>query len=138
MINLGLTGARTVVFDAGYVPDRAGLGSTTSMRLAEAGVRVACVDYDQTRAEETVEAILAAGGDAFPLVADVTVEEQVDAVLHESVAALGGLDTVVNIVGRANWSRTTETSMQEWNEALAVNLRKRAVIRRVLSGVSRQ
>lgn len=122
MIDLGLDGARAIVFGAGYIPERAGLGPTTALRLAEAGARVACVDRDLGRAHETVDKVLAAGGSAFPLVGDVTDEAQVSSVIDEAVSELGGLDTCVNIIGHTNWSRTTETTAAEWNQALLINL----------------
>lgn len=122
MIRLGLEDARVVVFGAGYVVGRAGLGWTTAMRLADAGARVVCVDHDERRAQEAAEAILARGGRAFALVADVTDEEQVVTAFERAVAELGGLDIVVDIVGRAHWSQTVETSLTQWNDTLATNL----------------
>ena len=44
MIDLGLNGKRAVVSGAGYRPERAGHGRMTSLRLADAGATVACVD----------------------------------------------------------------------------------------------
>ncbi|MEF8913957.1 SDR family NAD(P)-dependent oxidoreductase, partial [Natronomonas sp.] len=49
-----------------------GIGTAISRRLAEEGATVAVNDVDAERAEETVAEIEAAGGEAFPVVADVT------------------------------------------------------------------
>jgi 3-oxoacyl-[acyl-carrier protein] reductase len=47
MTDLGLVGKRAVVSGAGYIPGRAGHGRACSLKLAEAGATVACVDVVQ-------------------------------------------------------------------------------------------
>ena len=49
-----------------------GLGRATALRLAAEGARVACVDLAGGHAEATAKAIVAAGGEAIALQADVT------------------------------------------------------------------
>ncbi len=62
MIDLGLEGKRAVVSGAGYIPSRAGHGRHTSLTLARAGARVACIDIDGGRAEGIAAEILEEGG----------------------------------------------------------------------------
>ena len=50
MIDLGLEGKGAVVSGAGTIPVRAGHGRLTSLKLAEAGASVACIDIDTGRA----------------------------------------------------------------------------------------
>ena len=122
MIDLGLDNARAIVFGAGFIPARAGLGPTSALRLAAAGAQIACVDRDHDRAQETVVKIIEAGGRAFPLVADVTDEAQVSVAIDEAVFRMGGVDVCVDIIGHTNWSRTSETTRDEWNLAILENL----------------
>lgn len=122
MIDLGLGGKGALVSGAGLIPERAGHGRATALRLAEAGATVACVDIDKGRAEGTVAAITAAGGEAFPVVADMTVPEQVTRAVDDAVAGLGSLDVCVDIIGGARWAGALDTSVEDWDWAVHNNL----------------
>lgn len=102
-----------------------GIGRGIATGLAAAGAAV-CVDY-ATRAEEaeeTVARIVAAGGRAFAVRADVADAAAVDALVAEIVARYGGLDIVVNNAAITDAHRDwTEVTEEEWDRALAVNLK---------------
>lgn len=76
-----------------------GLGRFMALALAERGAAVA-VNYahNETDALHTVHMIEQAGGRAAAVQADVTSEEEVESVIDEAVAALGGssVDILVN------------------------------------------
>lgn len=122
MIDLGLGGKRALVSGAGYIPGRAGHGRASSRRLAEAGAVVACVDIDEGRARGIVTEIEAAGGKAFPVVADMTLPGEVERALDEAVTVLGGLDVCVDIIGKATWDRAEEFADDDWNWTILNNL----------------
>lgn len=122
MIDLGLDGKRAVVSGAGYIPGRAGHGRRSSLRLAEAGATVACIDIDEDRARGIVGEITSAGGKAFPVVADMTDRAQVERALDEAVATLGGIDVCVDIIGKATWDRAEEFSDEDWQWTIQNNL----------------
>lgn len=121
-IDLGLVGKRALVSGAGYIESRAGHGRYSALRLAEAGARVACVDIDEGRAKAVAEEIRAAGGEALPVVADMTDRTQVDRALDETVAAFGGLDICVDIIGMALWERSVEATDEAWTWSIDNNL----------------
>ncbi len=73
MIDLGLNSARAIVVGAGFIPERAGHGRGTALRLAAAGATVACVDIDAGRAAAIAAEVEDAGGKAVAIVGDVTV-----------------------------------------------------------------
>jgi 3-oxoacyl-[acyl-carrier protein] reductase len=122
VIDLGLNGARAVVFGAGSHPQRAGLGPATALRLAEAGARVACVGRTLERAAETARLIEAAGGTAEVFTADVTDEDQVNAAVAAVTESFGGIDVCVDIIGNSYWSGLIDTTRPVWDLALAENL----------------
>src|SRR5262245_31245437 len=101
MLDLGLTGKRALVAGAGRRPPRPGFGRAASLKLAAGGARVACLDVDEGRAKATVAEVQAAGGEAVPVVADITDRAQVADAIAEVVAVFGGLDLCVDIVGGA-------------------------------------
>jgi 3-oxoacyl-[acyl-carrier protein] reductase len=122
VIDFGLSGKRAVVSGAGYIPERAGHGWFTSLALAEAGASVACIDIDKQRAERIVGEIVDRGGHAVPIVADMTDAAQVSRAIDEAVAALGGVDVCVDIIGGATWSKVEDFTTQSWDVAIHYNL----------------
>ena len=122
MIDLGLGGKRAVVSGAGYIPSRAGHGRHTSLTLARAGARVACIDIDEGRAEGIAAEILEEGGEAYPVVADMTERAQVERAVAEAVGLLGGVDLCVDIIGGASWNKVQDLTDEEWAWSLDQNL----------------
>lgn len=138
MIDLGLSGKGAVVSGAGYIPERAGHGRICSLKLAEAGAAVACIDIDEGRAKGVVAEVESAGGKAFPVVADMTDPAQVDRALDEAVAGLGSLDVCVDIIGGARWDRAQDFSDEDWAWTIQNNVSQvfylfRAAGRRMIS-----
>ena len=122
MIDLGLTGKRAVVSGAGFIPARAGHGRQSSLKLAEAGATVACIDIDEGRAHGIVAEIEAMGGRAFPVVADMTDRDQVQRAIDEAAKLLGGIDGCVDIIGKATWNQVEDITPEEWQRDLQQNV----------------
>jgi 3-oxoacyl-[acyl-carrier protein] reductase len=122
VIDLGLDGARAIVVGAGFLAEGAGHGRGTAIRLAAAGATVACVDRDPGRAAEIVAEIEQRGGQAIAVVGDATDSAGATRVIDESVAALGGVDTCVDIVGGATFQHSDQMTDEEWHHDLARNL----------------
>ncbi len=77
-----------------------GIGAATARLAGERGYRV-CVNYaaDAERAEQTVDAIRRAGGEAFAARADVGVDEDVVAMFERVDRAFGPVTALVNNAG---------------------------------------
>jgi 3-oxoacyl-[acyl-carrier protein] reductase len=73
-----------------------GIGAATALRMAAHGAAVA-VNFAQNEAaaQKVVAAILAGGGKAVAIQADVRVKDQVEAMFRKAEAALGPIDTLV-------------------------------------------
>ena len=122
MIDLGLEGKGAVVSGAGHIPERAGHGRVTSLKLAEAGARVACIDIDKGRAEDIAAEVESSGGTAFPVIADMTDPAQVQRAIDESAAGLGSIDVCVDIIGGATWDGVQDVSIDDWDWNIQNNL----------------
>jgi NAD(P)-dependent dehydrogenase (short-subunit alcohol dehydrogenase family) len=70
-----------------------------------------------------VDAIVAAGGRAFPLVLDVTSEPSVDAAFAYVAEHFDSLDVLVNGATMVGGCTITEMSAEQWDGMLAMNLR---------------
>lgn len=100
-----------------------GIGKACCEAFARAGARVA-VNYrlERPSAELLVERINNAGGEAFELAADVSIKEEAEMMVDETVDRYGRLDILVNNAGIWTTSPIEELSDLEWRETLDINL----------------
>jgi len=77
-----------------------GIGKATAVALARRGYDVALAARRADRLEEAAEACRAVGRSALPVVADVTRQEQVEALVARTLDEWGRLDVMVNNAGR--------------------------------------
>jgi len=76
-----------------------GIGRATAIAFAKAGARVAVDDINESTGRGTVAEIVAAGGEAIFILADVTDEAAVARMVAETLAAFGRLDCAFNNAG---------------------------------------
>jgi NAD(P)-dependent dehydrogenase (short-subunit alcohol dehydrogenase family) len=79
-------------------------------------------DVNLPAAEDCAEAILSAGGRAFAHQVDVSDPVQVDGMVAAAVARFQRIDILVNNAGIGHAKPVLETTLEEWNRVLAVNL----------------
>ena len=108
----------------GFVTGAArGIGKCTATAFAEAGADIAIVDMDIEEAKRTAEEIAAATGrNVIAIRCDVTDEAQVQAMVDQVVAELGGLDFCHANAGICINVAADEMSYAQWKKNLAVNL----------------
>jgi NAD(P)-dependent dehydrogenase (short-subunit alcohol dehydrogenase family) len=95
-----LDGQIAFVMGAGQTPGEGiGNGRATSVVFGREGATVVAVDRDLASAEETARLIVAEGGRAIALRADVTEESDVVAAVAETVGQFGRIDILDNNVG---------------------------------------
>lgn len=76
-----------------------GIGEAIARRLHQDGFAVAVVDFNLEGAQQVADAVVAEGGRAIALRADVADRENVFSVVRETVEQLGGFDVIVNNAG---------------------------------------
>lgn len=112
-------GKRIVVTGAG-----SGFGEATARRFAAEGGTVLVADLDGGRARRVAEAIEADGGRAAPFTVNVAVEDQVAAMIRQSVDAWGGVDVLVNNAGYSHRQKLLwKLTVEEFDAVFAVNVR---------------
>lgn len=101
-----------------------GICHKASEFFCQEGAKVVMVDKDP-HVEEKCAAIVAAGGDAMAITADMSKKENWEMVLKEALAKYGKVDCVVN--GAAEFSTTGDWNnppdMEEWDRILDTNLK---------------
>jgi 2-deoxy-D-gluconate 3-dehydrogenase len=98
-----------------------GLGQAIAKALAAAGAKVLCACSNSGGAAATVNAILASGGQAQELVADLSNEQAVRDLAAAALAA-GPVQILVNCGGTIFRAPAHEFPMSEWHKVIAVNL----------------
>src|SRR5437764_11653280 len=76
-----------------------GIGAAVAQRLAKDGKAVAVVDLEESACEGTVKAIIADGGKAIAVGADVSNAEAVQAAVDRVAAELGPPTILINNAG---------------------------------------
>ena len=100
-----------------------GIGAAIAKRLAKDGARVAITYAKNSDAADLVlKDIKAAGGEAIALQADARDSEAVKAAIDKVASTFGRLDVLVNNAGTAIAKPFEETSFEEMNEVVALNL----------------
>ena len=100
-----------------------GIGRAVALELANAGATVA-VNYasSATAAEEVVAQIIATGGSAYALKADVSQEEQVEQLMAAVLERSGSLDVLVNNAGITRDGLLMRMKTVDWQAVLELNL----------------
>lgn len=108
----------------GFVTGAArGIGKCTATAFAEAGADVAIVDMDLAEAEKTAASIAAATGrKVFAIKCDVTDEAQVQSMVDEVVAKLGGLNFCHANAGICINEAADKMTYAQWLKVINVNL----------------
>ncbi len=100
------------------------IGAGIAKRLAADGARVAITYTKGADAAATVvKEIESAGGKALAIQADTTDAKAVMSAVEKTVATLGGLDVLVNNAGTAIPKKFEETTLEEMDRMIDINLR---------------
>lgn len=101
-----------------------GIGRAICLELGRQGARVA-VNFRERAdaAQEVVEAIRAAGGEAFAVQGNVASPDDATAVVQQTVTNFGGLDILVNNAGITRDGLLLRLSEHDWDVVHDTNLR---------------
>lgn len=101
-----------------------GIGRATAELLASKGAKI-IVNYlsNKKGALETVQCIQENGGDAIIIQADVTIKEQVNAMVDQALASFGKIDILINnAAGGIRQSTFMDASEELWEETYRLNI----------------
>ena len=114
----------------------AGIGRATAELFAEEGARVVLADLAGEAVERVAAAIRESGASAVGVAADVATEEGVETVVGTAERQFGAVDVLVNNAGVELKKLVEETSLEEWNRILRINLTSAFLMsRRVVPGM---
>ncbi|RJG04273.1 glucose 1-dehydrogenase [Noviherbaspirillum sedimenti] len=88
------------------------IGRAAAIKFAAEGARVTVSDLSEESVAETVRIIKEAGGDALPIVGDISLDEHVQRMVNVTVERFGGVDCAFNNAG------ITHAEDYKWDEAV--------------------
>jgi glucose 1-dehydrogenase len=100
-----------------------GMGQATAVRLASEGAIVGVNHLPSVDPSETMKRIKAAGGEGFPVEADVRNPKQVVSMVQEVARRGGRLDCVVSNAGINPFMKWDETTVEQFDELSETNFR---------------
>ena len=101
-----------------------GIGKASALKLAHEGASVVVMSRTRSEVEATAAEIDAAGGRAMAVVADVTDDAAMKALVANTEKQFGRLDIVVANAGiNGVWAPIDDLQPDEWDKTIAVNLR---------------
>ena len=112
-----LEGQTAIVTGAGR-----GIGRAIAMTLAACGVKVALAARTEEQLRAVQSEIQTAGGAAEVFPTDITDDSNITALLEGAVERFGGLDILINNAGMVKVAPLAETSAEDWDRTMAVNV----------------
>jgi NAD(P)-dependent dehydrogenase (short-subunit alcohol dehydrogenase family) len=100
-----------------------GIGRASALLFAAEGARVMLLDIHGPGVDETARDIREAGGVALARVCDVADPAQVEEAVAAALEAFGRIDILFNNAGVDLSKELVDTTPEEWDRVLAVNLR---------------
>jgi len=116
-VPMDLQGTAAVLTGAG-----SGIGRATALSLAARGASVLVSDLDDARAKETAALVETAGGAAIAQAADVSDQDDLEALRDRCLDAFGRLDLVMNNVGVLAMGAPEALPLEAWQRVIDLNL----------------
>ena len=99
-----------------------GIGLATAHTLADAGAAVVIADLNEEAGAAAAEALKERGAEALFVRTDVAEARDVEALIEAVTERFGSLEILMHFAGIGREILALETTLEEWNHIIAVNL----------------
>lgn len=101
-----------------------GIGKAAALLLADAGARIGVLSRDEDEVNQVVREIEQAGGEAIPIIADISIVEDMQRSYRQIQSQWGRLDIVFANAGiNGKWAPIDELEPEDWDQVFNVNMR---------------
>jgi NAD(P)-dependent dehydrogenase (short-subunit alcohol dehydrogenase family) len=100
-----------------------GIGRASALTFACEGAQVVAADIDEQGGKETVARILDQGYEGFFVRTDVSSDVEVNRMVEETIHRWGRIDILFNNAGIVLAKSLEETTGEEWDRVMAVNVK---------------
>ena len=99
-----------------------GIGLGMARAFADAGMKIVLADVDAARLQASADELKTQGFDAVGVATDVTQLASVQHLAEAAMDTFGRVDVLCNNAGVAMFSTIAETTIQDWEWTIAINL----------------
>jgi NAD(P)-dependent dehydrogenase (short-subunit alcohol dehydrogenase family) len=128
--NYDLSGKVAIVTGGGR-----GIGKAIALGLAQCGAKLILASRTQGELEKVVSEIKGDGGDATLLVTDLTVSEQINALVDASMKSYGRVDILVNNAARSFLRPLMDLREDGWDKIFDVNCKAVFLLSRAVAKI---
>lgn len=100
-----------------------GIGSGIARVFVQEGAKVVLVDWDDQEGPKMAEELQKLNGDTIFVKCDVSKEEDVKKTIQATLDKYGRIDILVNNAGVGVYKSVLDTSSEDWDHCLGVNLK---------------
>lgn len=100
-----------------------GIGRCVAEAYAAEGAMVVIAERDNAKGKAAESSIRDIGGEASFILTDVSVPDQVTAMVRATVEKYGTIDIVINNAGFGIWKSPLDLTVEEWDSVVNTNLR---------------
>ena len=100
-----------------------GIGWGVAKIFMQEGAKVVVVDWDEENGVKTADELCKAGGEAFFFKCDVSNEDEVKAMVDQTMKTFGTVDVLVNNAGVGVYKAFMDATNADWDRALGINLK---------------
>ena len=99
-----------------------GMGRDAALACAREGARVVLAARTSSKVESVAEEVSSLGGEALPVVTDVTDLAQIAELVESTIDAFGRIDILVNnAFGQPPFATLEEMDLEAWYESFEIN-----------------
>jgi NAD(P)-dependent dehydrogenase (short-subunit alcohol dehydrogenase family) len=98
-----------------------GLGRVTALRMAKAGITVACSDMDEAAADQTAALVEQQGGRSLATRVDISSQDDVEAWQQQVAESLGPASILLNVAGMLDRRMMAELDYDSFMRSLQIN-----------------
>jgi len=125
-----LTGKVAIVTGGGR-----GIGRAIALGLAGAGASVVIAGRTAEQLDTVAKEMIALGGRALPVVTDLTVGEQIENLVQETIKKFGRIDILVNNAARSFLRSLLELREDGWDKVFDTNVKAAWLLSRAVARV---
>lgn len=100
-----------------------GIGLACARLIADRGGAVVLLGNDRIMVENAAEELKSNGLTAYAVVADISVEDEVEKAVKQSYELLGSIDILVNNAAIQPYGTAQSTAPSDWDSVIGINLR---------------
>jgi NAD(P)-dependent dehydrogenase (short-subunit alcohol dehydrogenase family) len=101
-----------------------GIGKAAALLLAREGAKIGALGRSEDELQETIDQISGGGGQAIPLIADISQPDQMKRAADQLAQRWGRIDIVFANAGiNGVWAPIEELEPEEWDKTLNINLK---------------